>query len=258
MSDGLASGPWFGRICACLVGVTAILLATPCYAQGVVGDLLGGKLVNPKVGQWAMYDLLDTKGGQKYLVREAIVGEEEVDRKPGYWVEFEITPPVGFKEVFKMLLTGPAGDPANVRRVIEKSGIDPAREVPVDASPGDKDNEHAKRTSLGMEPIATNDGPIRAEHFEVETGKRTMHVWVNEQVTPSGVVKLKAPDGEMTLRNYGIGGSAAKSIITEKPLAADAPATPRTQPQISAGAGDDATPNPKTPRKLRVPAGAQK
>jgi hypothetical protein len=194
-------------------------------AQGVVGDLLGGKLVNPKVGQWAWYDLLDTKGGQKYVVRQAIVGEEQVDRKTGYWVEFEIVPEVGFKAVYKMLLTGPAGDPGNVHRVIEKSGVDPAEEVRsttsasrLDTSAGDASGgARAKRKSLGMEPIATLDGPVRAEHFEVVDGDRTMHLWVNEVVTPCGVVKLKVPDGEMTLRNYGAGGDFAKSVITETP-----------------------------------------
>jgi hypothetical protein len=152
-----------------------------------------------------------------------------------------------------MLLTGPAGDPGNVHRVIEKSGVDPAEEVQLDTSSGDASvGARAKRKSLGMEPIATLDGPVRAEHFEVVDGERTMHLWVNEVVTPSGVVKLKVPDGEMTLRNYGAGGDFAKSVISETPRAVGAPETPAQRSQAGSGDGDVSTPSPETPRDSRA------
>ncbi len=203
----------------CIVTVCA-----SAHAQGVVGDFLSGKLVNPKVGQWAWYDLVDTHGGRKYVVRQAIVGEEQVARKDGYWVELEVLPEVGFKVVYKMLLTGPTSDPSNIHRVIEKSEPEPARELAVDTSAqSEPAAKPPKRKSIGMDEIETLDGKVRAEHYEIVDGEKTMHLWINEQVTPSGVVRMRAPDGEMTLRNYGIGGKNAESAIREIPLSADTP-----------------------------------
>lgn len=194
----------------CLVPVT--------HAQGLVNDLLAGKLVKPEVGQWAWYNLTAAKGGKKYVIRQAIVGEEKVDRKQGYWVEFEIIPEVGFKMVYKMLLTGPASDPENIHRVIEKSGVDPAREVTVDSSTEGDIDDGSKRRSLGLENISTLDGIIRAEHYEVTKGDQQIHVWINEKVHPTGIVRIRSLDGEMVLRNHGEGGESAQSVITEQPL----------------------------------------
>ncbi len=209
------------------------LFAPLAEGQGLVGDLLAGKLVNPKVGQWAWYNLTAAKGGKKYVIRQAIVDQERVNRKQGYWVEFEIIPEVGFKMVYKMLLTGPASDPKNIHRVIEKSGMDPAQEVAIDqsvATPAAQSD--SKRRSLGLEDISTLDGIIRAEHYEVMQGEETIHVWINEKINPTGIVRMRSLDGEMVLRNHGTGGENAESLVTEKPLPPEAAIAPKSKPQI--------------------------
>lgn len=222
--------------------IAIICMSVACVAaraQGVVGDFLSGKLVNPKVGQWAWYDLVDTRGGQRYVVRQAIVGEEPVGKKTGYWVEFEVVPEVGFKVVYKMLLTGPASDPANIHRVIEKLAPDPAREAALDANANAAaPAKPPKRKSQGMDTIDTLDGKVRAEHYEIADGEKTVHLWINEQVTPSGVVRMRAPDGEMILRNYGVGGANAESSIKETPLSADAPMKPQ-EPEVRLNSKSD-------------------
>ncbi|MBX7255830.1 MAG: hypothetical protein K1Y02_05675 [Candidatus Hydrogenedentes bacterium] len=218
------------RLVIAIVCMSAACVAA--HAQGVVGDFLSGKLVNPKVGQWAWYDLIDSRGGQRYVVRQAIVGEEEVGNKDGYWVEFEIVPEVGYKIIYKMLLTGPTSDPANIHRVIEKLAPDPARELALDTESQKAAPEKSpKRKSQGMDSIDTLDGKVRAEHYEIVDGEKKVDLWINDQVTPSGVVRMRAPDGEMTLRNYGIGGKNGESSIKEPPLSPDAPQTPR-EPKV--------------------------
>lgn len=205
-----------------------VFLLPKAYPQGLVGDLLAGKLVDPKTGQWAWYNLVDATGGKKYVIRQAIVGEEKVNRKPGYWVEFEVIPEVGFKMVYKMLLTGPASDPKNIHRVIEKSGVDPAREVAVDTAAPATSVPESKRRSIGQEEVVTINGPVRAEHYEVTQGDQLISVWINEKINPTGIVRMQSRDGEMILRNHGEGGENAKSIITETPL------PPEETPAVSA------------------------
>jgi len=209
-----------------------VILVPISHAQGLAGDLLAGKLVNPKAGQWAWYNLTDARGGKKYVIRQAVVGEEKVNRKQGYWVEFEIIPEVGFKMVYKMLLTGPASDPKNIHRVIEKSGVDPAREVALDAGSPASSALESKRQSIGMEDVSTMNGIVRAEHYDVTQGDQTIGVWINEKINPTGIVRMRSRDGEMVLRNHGQDGENAKSVITETPLPPDestAMPTPRAE-----------------------------
>ena len=46
----------------------ALVTAPTVYAQGVLGDVLAGKLVKPEVGQWAWYNLIDGSTQKRYLV----------------------------------------------------------------------------------------------------------------------------------------------------------------------------------------------
>lgn len=211
----------------CIVVAAAYV---PARAQGVVGDLIAGKLVDPHVGQWAWYDLVAGRQKKKFVVRQAIVGEEKVGRKTGYWVEVEVVPEVGYRVVYKMLLTGPASDPENIARVVEKSGPDPAVEVDVAKArvQDTPDAPKVKRESVGKEDVETLNGTIRAEHYEITRGDQTMQLWTSDKIKPTGVVKLQSLDGVMVLRNHGEGGEYARSVITETPLSAEEAAKTQT------------------------------
>lgn len=198
----------------------------PSWGQGVVGDLLGGKLIDPDEGQWIWYSLSDNRGESRYAIRQAIVGEERVDGDKGYWVEFEVVPEIGFKSIYKVLLTGPARDPENIHRIIVKQGMDPARVVPVDKGAEGKQDLEGRRESLGMDTVATGDGPIRAEHLRVKQENRTIELWVNDDIRPTGIVKLKTPDGQMVLSRYGSGGEYGESVLDETPIEGFAPPKP--------------------------------
>lgn len=196
-------------------------------AQNVVNDLLAGKLIDPKVGQWVWYDLKDKEGQPLCGVRQAVVGQEKVSGKQGFWVEFEIVPKAGYTSVYKVLVTGPASDPRNVKRVIHKQGLDPVQEIEITPeAASSRDTSRAKRKSLGMEPVETGSGIMQAEHLEVVQEDRSLHIWVNEEVKPSSIVRLKTEEGEMVLRSYGFGGTFGKSTL-------DTLSTPQVQVQTS-------------------------
>lgn len=201
-------------------------LSAAAFGQSVAGDLLAGKLVDPKVGQWAWYDVLNQANKATYAIRMAVVGEEKVASKPGYWLEIEVVPAAGYKTISKMLLTGPASDTRNVHKIILKDGPEPAQNVDVPRDAKSDAPNPGKRKSLGMENITTKSGPVRAEHVSLQQGERAIEMWMSEEIKPCGIVRVTSPEGELILRNHGLGGPDAKSVITETPEAAGKDAKP--------------------------------
>lgn len=197
-----------------VVWISILLLATAkAPAQGLLGDVFSGKLINPEVGSWAWYELTDKASGAKFFLRQAIVGQEDVKHKAGYWVETELAPTEGFPTVFKMLLTGPASDPKNVHQLIVKEGTDPAESVPVPEDGYTSENDGA-RTLVGEEKLKIGSGDaVDAQHFTVGSGKTQADVWVNDAVRPMGIVKMTSSEGELVLQRYGNGGKDAESVI---------------------------------------------
>lgn len=203
------------------IAVTAaVVCAGAASAQGLAGDLLGGALVNPRVGQWAWYDLTDKVSGRNLAVRQAIVGEERTRGGTGYWLEIEVVPETGYKTIIKALVVGPAKKPGTVKRLLFKSGFDPVveAEIPEDEErPEDAAKE--KRESIGFEEIETGSGAIRAERIRVVQGDVERTVWLSDDVPPTGIVRLQSPNGEWRLRNFGSGGRFGESIIDKAPTA---------------------------------------
>lgn len=213
-----------------LIATVILAIAWPVSgrAQGVLGDLLSGDLVNPQVGAWAWYDLKDAATGKAFVVRMAIVGEEKVGAQTGYWFEIEIVPLVGYRSVYKMLLTGPAKDPANIRRMLAREGTGEPQEIPIDPVPADASPAppESERKLMGKESITiAEDKAVDAEHYELSAKEGKTDIWLNDQLPPMGLVKLKSPQGELTLRNNGTGGQDARSVIDE--------------PAVLGGPGDD-------------------
>jgi hypothetical protein len=203
--------------------VLGLLACSLAWSQAVIGDVLAGKLVKPKTGAWAWYDLTDSASDSHFLVRLAIVGEEKVAAKDGYWLELEVVPAVGYESVYKMLVTGPANDPANVHKILRRDGLGKPEEVPTEpekekgkdakepkAKPEAKE---AEKTLVGEEEIKTIGGAMRAQHYELKAGDGKSELWTNEEVAPTGVVQMKSPEGTLLLRNYGTGGADANSVI---------------------------------------------
>ena len=221
-----------------LLTVSLLFTANATAQQGVIGDVLSGKLVKPKVGQWVWYELTDAATGRRFSLRQAIVDKEKVKRKTGYWVEMEIIPQLGYRSVYKLLLTGPAGDPEHVHRVIVREGRQPPREIPLPENPQDSPpTPEPERRPLGKEEVETGKGPIEAEHIEIVDGDKTSEVWVNDDVRPMGIVRMQSADGELVLRDYGEGGENARSVMDDDP--GPAPEAPATTPRIEVRVGHE-------------------
>lgn len=196
----------------------ALCVGVHAHGQSMIADMLAGALVDPEVGQWAWYQLTDESSGRTYHLRQAIVGEEEINRRSGYWVEFELAPRVGYTVVFRMLLTGPASNPSNVHRIVYKYGPEEARELPPEAIVDEERERRPARRSEGMDVVETPAGYYRAERYSVEERGRQLQVWINNDILPSGIVQLASPDGRMVLHTFGTGGEYAQSVIEEQPV----------------------------------------
>jgi len=189
------------------------LITAAASAQGIMGDVLSGKLINPEVGVYAWYTLTDNTTNTQLFLRQAIVGKEKVDGEKGYWVETEVIPQVGFPIVYKMLLTGPASDPENVHRILMKQGQDPVRSMPVDTLDDEGTNGQPAQELVGKEEVSTAEGTIEAEHYFVKSGKEKHEIWLNDDVRPLGLVRMVTPQGELKLQRHGKGGQDAQSAI---------------------------------------------
>lgn len=201
-----------------LAAAVVFLGSQAAWSQDIVSDLFGGKLIKPKAGQWVWYTVTDAQGEELYALRQAVIGEEKVGRQTGYWIEFEIIPQIGYKTFYKVLLTGPASDPRSIQRILVREGFGPSQEVPVQPDGGgQQEPSRPKRKSHGIETVSTGAGPLRAEHIEVTQGDRVVHLWVDEKVRPTGIVRMQTPSGEMVLRSYGSGGEYGASAI-DKPI----------------------------------------
>lgn len=198
-------------------------------AQGALSEILAGKLIDPQVGQWALYDLFDENGRVVVGLRQAIVAEEMVGRKQGYWVELELIPKQGLRTVYRMLLTGPANNPKNVHEIWSKSELEEPvqlelnKEMLKELAGGKK----PKRKKAGRETIETEGGPIEAMHYSYVTGENEVSLWHNEAALPTGLVKFSSKNGEVLLRSYGAGGQFGMSaMFPPEDAEGDEPLTP--------------------------------
>lgn len=229
-----------------LVAILALICApaVSVSAQGIMSDLMSGKLINPQVGAFAWYNLADKSTGQEYFLRQAIVGTEKVNKKDAYWLETELVPRVGFSSVYKMLLTGPASDPKNVHRLVVREGDGAVQEVSLEEGAEWKEEENLPREVVGVETITLPGGDIQAEHYIVKDGEPATEIWISEQVPPMGLVRMKNAEGELSLQRYGVGGKDGQSSLPDARVTATPPsegeASPDEAPEASPDGGGSA------------------
>jgi hypothetical protein len=201
-----------------LVAICVVLAVFNAGAQGVLSDIMSGALINPEVGVFAWYELKDVATGKKLFMRQAIVGEKDIEGKTGYYLETEVVPEIGFPIIYKMLLTGPASTVENVHEILVKEGIEPPESLPLDVLKTEEvASSDGERTSSGKEQVPTPAGDIEAEHFTIAQGETKTEVWVNDAIRPMGIVKMVSAEGELVLTRYGKGGTDAESAMDRKP-----------------------------------------
>lgn len=211
-----------------------ITLTGQAHAQGAVTQLLSGELVQPRAGVWAWYELEDAATGERYYLRQAIVGVTRERKKTGYWLELQVRPQVGFPTTYKMLLTGPATDPANIRRIYFQTGNEPVQRLEPKAEEQAAPLAEAAPEPLGEQTVPTPNGPVVCKHYKMPDGSE---MWLSDAVPPMGIVRIKSPEGELRLQRFGEGGpDALTALPTEEDGKMDSPSSEADAPERPANA----------------------
>jgi hypothetical protein len=165
----------------------------------------------PVVGGWSEYQMT-SKSESPVKMKMAIVGKEG----DAYWYETVMEDKKAGKMITKMLVSGNPDDPNSIKRMIVKTGNEPAMEMPVQMwKQGSKPQESkGKLIDKGKETIKVPAGTFATQHFQYQESGSLVDSWVYKDVSPYGLIKSQSKDFEMVLTGYGTG---AKSLITETP-----------------------------------------
>jgi len=210
----------------CIV-VSVLLLSAPVAdAKGFGGGPAGGPSTNfwgdlefkPVVGQWAEYTMTP-KDEKPMTMRISIVGKED----DAYWYESVMTGQKGEQMISKMLVSGDPQNTENVKRMIVKSGDEPAMEMPVQmmammggAGGLEVKEPETEMADLGVESVTVPAGTFDASHWEFISDGDAFDAWISAGVGPYGLVKGASGDFEIVLVAHG---DKATTLITETPTA---------------------------------------
>jgi hypothetical protein len=161
----------------------------------------------PVVGSGAQYQM--TAKGRTMDFAYAIVGQEDVDGKTGYWMEIrsqggempgemvmkQLMVLEGDKPQIKRMIMQPAGRtpmemPVGMMSGMGQRGRAPQQGQQGDSSPGEM---------VGSEIITVPAGTFECEHYRKQEQNGPVDVWVSTKVSPYGMVKMTSAESTMVL-----------------------------------------------------------
>jgi hypothetical protein len=206
---------------------TLLVLSLANFAYSQFGKGAGPRFYSdfkPVMGGWSEYQMTSKSEGATKM-KIAIVGKEG----DAYWYETVMEGGRQGKNIVKMLVSGDPADTNNVKRMIVKTGNEPAMEMPVEmmqqSSKGQE--QKGKIINKGTETIKVPAGSFKTQHMQYQDGE-TVDTWIYKDVSPYGLIKSQSRDMEMVLLGYGTG---AKTLITETPQKFEMPQMPERRPR---------------------------
>ncbi len=206
--------------------ILTFALASFVYAQfGRMGGPRFYTEFQPVVGGWSEYQMT-AKGAPSSKMKLSIVAKEGND----YWYETVFEGKQEGKMISKMLVSGNPGERKNLKRMIIKSGNEPAMEMPIQMMQQGTQSPEAKGKVVdkGTETIKVPAGTFTCQHMQYQDGETVVDAWVAKNISPYGMVKSQSKEFEMVLLGYGTG---AKTLITETPKKFEMPTMPRGNPK---------------------------
>jgi hypothetical protein len=188
-----------------VITFAALALALPLAAQmfGPKPPSLSG-VWHPVVGNGAAYEMTD-KGGKNTQMEITIVGKEDVDGKPNFWLEMAMTDPRTSAPVYvKSLMSVNDSGVTSMRMVMQIPGQPDPMEMDMNMNPaghGVKQTTPAniadKAETVGTESVTVPAGTFSCTHYRMKDG--TGDAWVSDKVSPWGLVKSTGKDSSMVL-----------------------------------------------------------
>jgi hypothetical protein len=209
-----------------IMGVLALLgLSLPAGAQMGMGprmqDMSG--IWHPLVGSGGTYEMTD-QTGKKTSMEMTVVGQEDVNGKPGYWMEIAVSNPRSGGDMYMKYLIAP-GDTGmtSTRMIMQMPGQDPMEMDMSMMKMGGRgqgattpSDIRDKAELVGTETIVVPAGTFSCQHYRAKDGSGD--VWVSEKVAPWGLVKTQGKNESMVLTKVI---TDAKDHITGTPKKLD-------------------------------------
>jgi hypothetical protein len=196
-------GQTFMKLRQMFVVLATLALAMPLAAQmfGPRTPTLSG-IWHPVVGTGAAYEI--TKDGKKNQMEIIIVGKEDVDAKPAFWLEMAMTDQRTSQPVYvKSLMSVSENTITSTRMVIQMSGQDPM-EMDMNMNPMGRGMKQTtpvtiadKAEIVGTDSVTVPAGTFSCTHYRMKDG--TGDAWVSDKVSPWGLVKSQDKDTSMVL-----------------------------------------------------------
>jgi hypothetical protein len=182
------------------VVVAIVMLCLPASAQvGMRQPQMRG-MWHPVVGAGAVYEM-QSRDAKKNALEVAVVGQEQFQGKPGYWLEMSFPDPRGGEGISKMLMVTEGENPGPKRMIVKMGGE--AMEMPMNspmmANRSQSQNTDIRKDAvrLGTETITTPAGTFVCEHWR--TNDQSSDVWLSDKVSPWGIVKTTGKDSSLLL-----------------------------------------------------------
>ena len=196
-------------------------------AEAQFGKSAGPKFYSdfkPVVGGWSEYQMTP-KGEPPSKMKIAVVGKEG----DAYWYETVMEAKREGRVITKILVSGDPSDQKNIKRMIFKSGNEPAMEMPVQMmeQPSTQKGQPGKVIDKGTETVKVPAGTFKTQHMQYHNGE-VADSWIYKDISPYGMIKSVSKDFEMVLIGYGTG---AKTLITETPQKFEMPQMPEGRPR---------------------------
>ncbi|HYB62276.1 MAG TPA: hypothetical protein VEH50_12465 [Methylomirabilota bacterium] len=212
---------WFAAAAILALAVTASA-QMGMGGMGMAGGFRG--VWNPVVGAGGLYEIQNQRqgpGGGTSQMQIAIVGQETVNGKTGYWLEMTMDNPRGGGAMYsKFLYVLDGHNMQIVRMVIQPPGRSPI-DMPVGGMMGNRQPQpqvadiSREAQDLGSESVTVPAGTFTTEHYKTSDGA---DVWVSPKVSPWGLVKMTSTNSNMTLLKVV---TDAKDMITGTPQTFD-------------------------------------
>jgi hypothetical protein len=188
-----------------LITLAILGLAFPLGAQMGMGPRMPNMsgVWHPVVGSGSAYKVTG-QDSKKTQLEITLVGQEEVNGKPGYWLEMATADPRSGGTMYMKMLVAPAGNGiTSLRMVMQPPGQEPMEmdmNMPMMArsqqQPMPTDiRDRAER--VGTESVNVPAGTFSCEHYRAKDG--TGDVWISDKVSPWGLVKVQGKDNSMVL-----------------------------------------------------------
>ncbi|MFH1010379.1 MAG: hypothetical protein V1784_03990 [bacterium] len=202
----------------------AVWAAVPLLAaekpHDVWGDLLRSYGITAKVqpGAWAAYRMQMTEAQEKPEAvqwKMACVGSEKVGDKEGMWLEMESTVLSEDKEPMRMIVKSlVVGDPSqeqSVHKIIMQLGDQPPMLMKVAFDSLTEESEPPVAAVIGDETVTVPAGTFLCKHLRSTMSEgEVSDIYLNQEVSLFGVVKVRTSDGEIELVSHGATGAVSQ------------------------------------------------